>query len=326
MKPKVFITKKVAAEVKDYIGRYCDFRIWDSEDPIPRHVLLQEVQEIDGLLNHANKINEELLDRAPKLKVVSNMSVGYNNFDIEAMKKRRIIATNTPGVLNETVADTVMALILASARRIAELDRYVKDGKWNKMVGEDLFGIDVHHASLGIIGMGRIGKAVAKRAKRGFSMEILYHNRHRDNEAEANFQAEYCTLEELLVRADFVLMMAPLTEETRNMIGAREISLMKRSAILINASRGETVDEDALAAALKNGDIRSAALDVYRQEPVDPRNPLLQIPHIITVPHLGSAVKKTRDSMAMLAAENLVKGLSGEIPPNLVDELKDSIC
>lgn len=326
MKPKVFITKKVAAEVKDYIAQYCDFRIWDSEDPIPRQVLLQEVQEIDGLLNHANKINEELLDRAPKLKVVSNMSVGYNNFDIEAMKRRRIIATNTPGVLNETVADTVMALILASARRIAELDRYVKDGKWDKMVGEDLFGIDVHHASLGIIGMGRIGKAVAKRAKHGFSMEILYHNRHRDDEAEEKFQAEYCTLEELLARADFVLMMVPLTEETRNMISSREFSLMKRSAILINASRGETVDEDALVAALKNGDIRSAALDVYSQEPVDPRHPLLQIPHIITVPHLGSAVKKTRDSMAMLAAENLVKGLSGETPPNLVDELKDSIC
>ncbi|NLI92827.1 MAG: D-glycerate dehydrogenase [Peptococcaceae bacterium] len=322
MKPKVFITKKVSKEVKEYIGNYCDFQVWDSEDPIPREILLKEVEEIDGLLNHSNKINNELLDRAKHLKVVSNMSVGYNNFDIEAMKQRNIIGTNTPGVLNETVADTVMALILASARRVTELDRYVKEGKWNKLIGEDLFGTDVHDTTLGIIGMGRIGTAIARRAKFGFNMDIIYNNQTRNLQGEEELGAKFCPLDELLQQADFVLMMTPLTEKTRDMIGAREFSLMKDTAVFINASRGETVDESALYHALKNGTIRAAALDVYVKEPVDPQNPLLQLNNIVTLPHIGSAVKKTRDAMAMMAAENLIKALQGEEPPNIIEEHK----
>ncbi|RNC28840.1 MAG: Glyoxylate/hydroxypyruvate reductase B [Candidatus Dichloromethanomonas elyunquensis] len=322
MKPKVFITRKVAAEVKEYIAKYCDFRMWDSEDPIPRQVLLQEVPEIDGLLNHTNKIDDELLGRALKLKVVSNMSSGYNNFDIEAMKRRKIIATNTPGVLDETVADNVMALILASARRIPELDRYVKEGKWDKLIGEDLFGTDVHDTALGIIGMGRIGKAIAYRAKFGFHMRILYHNQSNNLLGEQELGARFCSLDQLLQESDFVLITTPLTDKTRNMIGAREFSLMKDSAIFVNASRGETVDESALYQALKNGVIRAAALDVYAKEPVDPNNPLLQLNNIVTVPHIGSAVKETRDAMALLGAENLVKALQGEEPPNLIDEFR----
>lgn len=321
MKPKIFITKRVSRQVQEYLSQFCDYRMYDSDSPSPREILLNEVSEVEGILNHACKIDGELINKAPKLKVVSNMSVGYNNFDLEAMKKRNILGTNTPGVLNETVADLVIALMLTAARRITEMDKYVKEGKWNRLVGEDLFGVDVHHATLGIIGLGNIGRVIAERAKYGFKMNILYHNRKKNYPAETELEARYCELDELLTQSDFIIMMAPLTAETRNMIRKRELSLMKKTAILINASRGETVEEEALFQALENGTIRAAALDVYQQEPIDANHPLLKLPNIVTVPHIGSAVKQTRDSMAMLGAENLVKALTGDNPPNLVNEL-----
>jgi gluconate 2-dehydrogenase len=320
MKPKVFIANKIPLKAEEYVANYCEYRKWDSEEPIPREILLKEVQEIEGLLNQAQNINAELLDRAPKLKVVSNMAVGYNNFDLKAINLRKVMGTNTPGILNETVADSVFALIMATARRICELDRFVKEGRWQKPIGEDLYGVDVHQATLGIIGMGRIGRAVAIRGKLGFDMKICYHDCVRNLLLEKELEARYCTLEELLKVADFVVMLTPLTPETNKMIGAREFAQMKSSALFINSSRGEVIDEDALGEALKNGKIRGAALDVYTKEPIDMDNPLLVLPNLITMPHIGSSVQKTRDDMAMLAVKNLVSALQGEKPPNLIPE------
>jgi gluconate 2-dehydrogenase len=284
--------------------------------------LLEELSDVDGLLIAGGKIDQELLDLAPKLKVVSNVSVGYNNFDLAAMKAREVMGTHTPTVLDDTVADLVFGLILATARRIPELDRYVKDGKWQKGSDEHLFGMDVHHAKLGIIGMGRIGETIARRAKYGFSMDVLYYNRTRKVAAEQSLGVKYCTLQELLQESDFVVLMTPLTAETTHLIGREELALMKKTAIFINTSRGQTVDEEALIEALENGGIYGAGLDVYGQEPVDLNNPLLKWPNVVTLPHIGSATAKTRFDMAMLAAENLVKAVSGELPPNLVEELK----
>lgn len=322
MKPKIFVTRKVPPHVQSYLAEYTDYKIWDQPNPISRKELLREVAGIQGLLAHGITVDAGLLEAAPDLKVVSNMSVGYNNFDIEEMKKRNILGTNTPGVLDETVADLVLALILSTARRIPELDRFVKEGQWQKTIGEDLYGVDVHHSTLGIIGLGRIGEAICRRAQ-GFSMEICYHNRTRNKDAEVRYKAKYHALEELLQTADFIVLMTPLTPETKGLIAEKEFSLMKKEAIFINASRGQTIDEDALIKALKEKRIRAAALDVYQQEPVDPEHPLLKMPQVVTVPHLGSAVKKTRDAMAQLGAENLVKALYGEKPPNLVEELRD---
>jgi gluconate 2-dehydrogenase len=281
-----------------------------------------EIADVDGLLMVGGSIDQELLDRATRLKVVSNVSVGYNNFDIEAMKKRAVLGTNTPSVLDETVADLVLALVLATSRRIVELDRYVKEGKWEKGNDEQLLGADVHHATIGIIGMGRIGEAIAKRAKNGFDMDVLYYNRTRKHQAEEKLGVEYASMDEVLKRSDFVVLMTPLTPETTHMIGKKEFSLMKENAFFINASRGQTVDEQALIEALEMGKICGAGLDVYEKEPVDLDNPLLKMPNVVTLPHIGSATEKTRFEMAMLAAKNLVLGVRGEQPPNLLNEFK----
>ncbi|CAN7530182.1 D-glycerate dehydrogenase [Paenibacillus sp. LjRoot153] len=322
MRPKVFLAKQVPSEVEAYIAQHCDYRMWDREEEISRQQLLEELSDADGLLISGGSIDQELLEHAPKLKIVSNVSVGYNNFDTEAMKARNVMGTHTPGVLDETVADTVFGLILATARRIPELDAYVKAGKWKKGSEEQSFGIDVHHAKLGIIGMGRIGEAIARRAKFGFNMDVVYYNRSRKMEAEQKLGVVYRSLQELLQESDFVVVMTPLTPETTHFIGREELALMKKTAIFINASRGQTVDEVALIEALEKGSIRGAGLDVFQQEPVDPDNKLLQMPNVVTLPHIGSATHQTRFDMAMLAAKNLVKGLQGEIPPSLVAELK----
>lgn len=249
------------------------------------------------------------------------MSVGYNNFDVEAMRKRNVIGTNTPHVLNETVADLAFALLLASARRIVELDKFVKAGNWKPTtVYSDTYGKDVHGATLGIIGMGRIGEAIARRAKFGFEMDVLYHNRTRKPDAEKKYEAAYRDLPTLLAESDYVILMTPLTSETFQLIGEEEFKVMKKSAVFINVSRGQTVDEQALIRALKNGEILAAGLDVFEKEPVNADNPLLTLPNVITVPHIGSATAKTEEKMAMRAAENLVAVLTGNQPQDPVWE------
>ncbi|GAA0370263.1 2-hydroxyacid dehydrogenase [Bacillus horti] len=322
MKPRVFISKPIPQEVEDYISENCEYRIWNQEQPISTEELYAEIKEADGLLTSGGVIGDELFDQAPKLKIVSNTSVGYNNFDLDAMQARGIMGTHTPSVLDDTVADLVFSLILATARRVPELDRYVKEGKWTNANDRPLFGVDVHHTTLGIIGMGRIGEQIAKRASLGFDMEVLYYNRSRKIQVEEKVGAQYVDLSELLTNSDFIVLMTPLTPKTTHLIGAAEFKQMKQSAIFINASRGQVVDEQALIDALRKGEIAGAGLDVYDTEPVSTQNPLLSFDNVVTLPHIGSATEQTRSAMAMLAAQNLVAGLQGKEPPNLVPELR----
>lgn len=322
MKQRVYIAEKVPAFVEEYIGEHYEYEKWDGNEKIPRHVLLEKIKDKHGLLNFGAIIDDELLAAAPQLKVVSNISVGYDNFNIAAMKQRDVIGTNTPYVLDDTVADLVFALMLSASRRVCELDRYVKSRKWNAEIGKEHFGLDVHHQTIGIIGMGRIGEVVAKRAKFGFDMDVLYYNRSRKEKAEQEIGATYCDLDSLLQNADFIVLLTPLTEETYHLIGEQEFNMMKETAIFINASRGKTVNETALIEALQQKKIFAAGIDTFTQEPIEKDNPLLSLQNVVTLPHIGSATLKTRRTMAMTAAKNLVAGLQGHTPPNVVNELK----
>jgi glyoxylate reductase len=320
MRNKVFITRSIPESARKMLEAYYDVEVWDSENtPVPREILESKIAEIDGLYCLLTEtIDEELLSRSKNLKGISNMAVGYNNIDIAAASKRGITVTNTPGVLTETTADLTFALLMASARRIVEASDYLRKNQWQtwspmQMTGQDIFG-----ATIGIIGMGRIGEAVAKRAK-GFDMRVLYHNRSRKHEAENQLGLEYAPLYSLLKEADYVCVLTPLTPETKGLIGKEELSLMKKSAILINTARGGIVDEQALYEALSNGSIWAAGLDVFDQEPVDPNNPLLTLPNVTTLPHIGSASIKTRTTMAELAAVNLIKVLENQTCRNIVN-------
>ena len=322
MKPKVIVYKTFPQEVKEYIEQSCEVRYFDGQDSkslINNLEFLQELQDTKGLIGSGLKVNEKLIEHAPQLKIVCNTSVGYDNLDIEALTNRNIMATNTPDVLNDTTADTIFGLLIATARRIPELDQLVKNGDWNKAINEKFFGVDVHHKVLGIIGMGRIGTAIAKRANLGFDMKILYHNRTRNEEAERNYDATYCELDELLKKSDYVCVMVPLTPETKNSFGEREFNLMKKSAILIIGSRGGIVNENALIKALEEKKILAAGLDVFEKEPIERSNPLLKYKNVVTLPHIGSATYETRFQMQKLAAENLVKGLTGQRPASLIN-------
>ncbi|RUT28422.1 D-glycerate dehydrogenase [Paenibacillus zeisoli] len=322
-KPKVFIARPVPPEVEEYVGKHCTYSKWEGEKPLTPEQLAGHIADVEGLLTAGGRIDAELLDHAPHLKVVSTMSVGYNNFDLDAMKQRGIKGTNTPDVLNDTVADLIMAMMLSVARRVPELDNYVREGSWKRGDNESLFGLDVHHKTLGIIGMGSIGRAVARRGKFGFGMDILYHNRNRNEQAEQEYDAVYVTMEELLEQSDFIVLMTPLTDETRHMIGESEFAKMKETAIFVNASRGQTVDEEALIRALQNKTIYGAGLDVFDKEPVHPDNPLLSLPNVVLLPHIGSSTEKTRLDMAMRAAEHMVSVLQGGTPAGLIKELCD---
>lgn len=322
VKPHVFVDRKIPEAVKAYLSEHCELDIWQGEDTVPRDELAGRLMQAEGYLTMGRRIDDALLESAPQLKAVSTVSVGYNHFDVDAMKRRGVVGTHTPEVLDETVADLVFALMLGTARRVAELDHYVRSGGWKRGDGESLFGVDVHHATLGIIGMGRIGEAVARRAALGFGMKVHYYNRSRKAEAEQKYGAEYKTMDDLLANSDFVVLMTPLTAATKGLMGAREFGLMKRSAIFINASRGATVDEPALVEALRSGTIRAAGLDVFDKEPLPADHALTTLPNALLLPHIGSATAKTRDEMAMLAARNLVAVLRGETPPHLVPEFK----
>ncbi|TWT01761.1 D-glycerate dehydrogenase [Planomicrobium sp. CPCC 101079] len=323
MKPKVFISAPIPKEVENYIAQHCDYRIWDKKEPIPPEILAEEVADVEGLMTKKGAINKEFLEKAPQLKVVSTISVGYDSFDIEAMKERSVLGTHTPFVLDETVADLVFGLILSAARRLPELDRWVKEGNWGKeKSSERNFGVDVHHTTLGIIGMGRIGEKIARRAALGFEMNVLYNSNSRKQEAEEKYGARYSEVDDLLAASDFVVVMLPLTPETHHIIGQKQFDLMKPDAIFINCARGQVVDEKALVQALQEKKIRGAGLDVFEVEPVESDNPLLQLDNVVTLPHIGSATHNTRFDMAMKAAENLVAGVTGQVPPDVVKELR----
>jgi len=322
MKPIVFVDRRLPEEAVTYLQQYCELKTWQPEEDRSREQLFTYLADVDGFLTSGTLIDDELLQAAPKLKIVSTMSVGYNHFDIEAMKQHNIIGTHTPYVLDNTVADLVFGLILSSARRISELDAYIRKGQWVGNEGRKLFGLDVHHQKLGIIGMGRIGEAVVKRAVHGFDMEVAYYNRSRKPELEEKYNITYSPLEELLQTSDFIVLMTPLTEQTRHMIGKEQFNMMKQSAIFINASRGQTVVEADLVDALKNGTIRAAGLDVFEQEPVDPNHPLLSMDNVVLLPHIGSATEQTRNEMAMLAVQNIVHYLCENGTSYIVKELQ----
>ncbi|WP_226655256.1 2-hydroxyacid dehydrogenase [Pseudalkalibacillus hwajinpoensis] len=320
MKPKVYLTRKLPDEIINQLREKCELRMWSSEEePVPRDVLEQEIQEVDGLFCMlTEEIDRSLLENASKLKVVANMAVGYNNIDIKTAKEKGVVVTNTPGVLTETTADLTFALLMATARRIPEASTYLREGKWEAWSPMQLTGQDVYGSTLGIIGMGRIGEAVAKRA-RGFDMEVLYHNRRRNQEAEDQLELQFVELDYLLKASDFVCVLTPLTSETKNLIGLKELRMMKKTAILINTARGGIVNEEALYHALKEGDIWSAGIDVFAEEPVSLNHPLLTLPNVVTLPHIGSASVTTRLKMAEVAAVNLLKVLEGEKPPHPVE-------
>ena len=272
-----------------------------------------------GLLGASLKLDAQLLDLAPKLEAVASVSVGVDNYDIDYLTRRNIILTNTPDVLTETTADTGFALILASARRVVELAIKVRNGQWLKNIGPESFGTDVHGKTLGIIGMGRIGEALAQRGHFGFGMPVIYHSNSPKPAVEARFNARYRSLNELLQEADFVCLTLPLTAQTEGLIGAEEFALMRPESIFINISRGKVVDEAALIEALQQGQIRAAGLDVFVREPLEVDSPLLQLDNVVATPHIGSATVETREAMARCAVDNLLAALAGERPANRVN-------
>ena len=319
MKQKVYITRKLPNEIVDKIREKYEVRMWGKEEiPVPLEVLEKEIEQVDGLFCLlTEKIDQALLAKAVNLKVIANMAVGYNNIDVDEARAKGIIVTNTPGVLTETTADLTFALMMATARRIPEASEYLRNGKWGTWSPMQLTGQDIHGATLGIIGLGRIGEAVARRAK-GFDMNVLYHNRSRHLEAEEELDLKYAELDELLKESDFVCVLTPLTKETENLIGREQLARMKKTAILINTARGGIVNEDALYDALKNNDIWAAGLDVFAEEPVSVEHPLLTLPNLVTLPHIGSASIKTRMKMAEVAAMNLMCVLDGKEAPNTI--------
>ncbi|MFC1915636.1 2-hydroxyacid dehydrogenase [Chloroflexota bacterium] len=320
-KPKVFVARKMAQEALDMIADATEMELWEGELPPPRDVLLKKVPEIDGLLSLlTDKVDAELMDAAPKLKVVSNLAVGFDNIDVPEATKRGIIVGNTPRVLTETTADFAFTLLMATARRVAEGDRQTRSGKWKTWGPMILLGYDIHHATLGIVGSGRIGLEMAKRA-RGFNMKILYYDVvRRKPEEEKELGLEYVpNLHDLLSRADFITVHVPLNADTRHMISTAEFAVMKSTAVFVNTSRGPVVDQKALYEALKSGQIFAAGLDVTEVEPIPMDDPLLTLDNVIIAPHIASASVTTRTKMAIMAATNLIAGLKGEMPPNCVN-------
>jgi glyoxylate reductase len=319
MKPKVYVTRLLPKDAMDKIHSFCDAKVWEGELPPPRNILLENVTDIEGLLSLlTDKIDAELMNRARKLRVVSNCAVGFDNIDVQEATKRGIIVSNTPGVLTDTTADFAFALLMAAARRVVEGDRVVRAGKWKTWGPMILLGQDIHGATLGIIGLGRIGSAVAKRAK-GFGMRILYSDVVRNKQAEEELGIEYVDIDTLFTRSDFITIHTNLTPETHHLIDQKQFEKMKKTAVLVNTSRGPIVDNMALYDALRSGKITYAALDVTEPEPIPADHPLLTLDNVIVVPHIASASVATRTKMGLMAADNLIAGLKGELPPNSIN-------
>lgn len=317
--PKVFVTRGMAQEALDLLAKHAEVDVWEGEETPSRDEFMRRIADADAiLLWGTDEIDGALMDAAPRLKIIANVSVGYNNIDVAAAAERGIMASNTPGVVTESTADLTFTLMLAIARRLVEMVDLTKKGGWKLWGPLEMLGRDVHHKTLGIIGMGRIGSAVARRAK-GFSMKVIYHDVVR-YPGEAEIGVEYVKdIPTLLRTADFVSIHVPLMKETRHLIGARELAYMKPTAILVNASRGSVVDQKALYEALKNRKIWGAAVDVTEQEPIPPNDPLLTLDNIIITPHIGTQTGETGRDMAVLGAENVVAALTGKEPPNCVN-------
>ncbi|MGH2380919.1 MAG: 2-hydroxyacid dehydrogenase [Candidatus Limnocylindria bacterium] len=320
-RPRVFVTRVIPDAGLDRVRETCDVALWEDELPPPRDELLRRAAGMDGLLTLlTDRVDDELLDAAGgQLKVVSNFAVGFDNIDVPALTRRRIPAGNTPGVLTETTADLAFALLMAAARRIPESVEYVKEGRWKTWGPMLLMGVDIHGATLGIVGFGRIGREMARRG-RGFGMTILYHDVHPATaEEEAELGARRVEMDELLRDSDFISLHVNLTDETHHLIGTDALRAMKPTSVLVNTSRGPVVDPGALETALRDGEIFAAGLDVTEPEPLPADHSLVALPNCVVVPHIASASRVTRDRMAEMAADNLLAGLRGDRLPTPVN-------
>ncbi|MCA3776965.1 MAG: D-glycerate dehydrogenase [Burkholderia sp.] len=308
---KILVARPIFPDVIERLEQYFEVD-WNNGDALAPDVLAARLADKDGALTAGDSVGAATLAAAPRLRVVANMAVGYNNFDMAAFNAANVLGTNTPDVLNESTADFGWALMMAAARRIAESEHWLRAGHWQKWAYDGFLGTDIYGSTIGVIGMGRIGQALARRA-RGFGMQVIYHNRSRvAPEIEAELNAEYVSKDALLARADHVVLVLPYTKENHHTIGAAELAKMKPTATLTNIARGGIVDDAALAAALRDGTIAAAGLDVYEGEPaVHPA--LLEVPNVVLTPHIASATEKTRRAMANLAADNLIAAL-GEGP------------
>jgi glyoxylate reductase len=319
-KPKIFVTRELPERGLKIIREHFDTEVWPEYAPPPKKVIIEKARNVDALASLlSDKIDAEVFDAAPKLKIVTQLAVGFDNIDIPEATKRGIYVTNTPEVLTDTTADFAWTLLMAVARRVVEADKYVRTGQWK--VGWHpamLAGRDVYGATIGVVGAGRIGYAVAKRAK-GFDMKILFYDVIPRPEMEKDLGAKKVDLDTLLKESDFVSIHVPLMKETHHLINAEKLKLMKKTAYLINNSRGPVIDEKALYEALKNGQIAGAGLDVFEQEPAPVDNPLLKFDNVVVAPHISSASLETRSQMAEMVAENLVAFFEGRKPPNLVN-------
>ena len=319
MKPKVLVTREVFDETLAYLAEHCEVEANQEDKPFEPVILAERLKDKAGIVCClTDRIDGPLLAAAARLKVVANIAVGYNNIDLAACTARRVMATNTPGVLDDSTADLAWTLILATARRLTEAEAYVRAGQWHGWHLKQMLGVDVHHATLGVIGMGRIGQQIVRRAA-GFKMRVLYHNRTRlPGDVERWLNAEYAGRDELLAQADFVVLQLPYSPATHHYIGAADLKKMKPGAILINSTRGGVIDDAALIEALRSGTIRAAGLDVFEGEPrLHPG--FLELKNVVLAPHIGSSTEATRRAMAMTAAQNAVAALTGGTPPNLLN-------
>jgi len=319
---KVFVTRELPEEAMRLLKSRFEVEVWPGDEPPPKGVLMDRVKVVNGLYCLlTEEISADVINAAgEQLLGISQVAVGYDNIDVEAATKRGIYVTNTPGVLTDTTADFALTLLMATARRVSEADRYVKAGEWKVPWGlMMLLGQDIWGKTIGIVGMGRIGTAVARRAK-GMNMRILYYDVRRNEDAEKELGAEHVNLETLLREADFVSVHVPLLPSTHHLINEERLKIMKKTACLVNTSRGPVVDETALYKALKEEWIWAAGLDVWESEPTDADNPLLTLDNVTATPHIASGSYETRSKMALMAAENLVEILEGRVPPNLVNK------
>lgn len=319
-RPRVYVCRPLLGRALPMLRERCEVKVWPDPDRPPlREVLLEEAREAEGLVTLVTeRVDELLLQAAPRLRVVSNVAVGYDNVDVAAATRRGVVITNTPDVLTETTADLAWALLLAAARRVVEGDRFTRAGRWGSWGLELMLGQDVHGRTLGVVGLGRIGRAVARRA-RGFDMRVLYASRRRHEDAERELGVQWCPLDDLLAEADFVSLHTPLTPQTHHLINRERLRRMKPTAVLVNTCRGPVVDEEALVEALRERWIWAAGLDVFDREPLPADSPLLTLDNVVLTPHVGSASFATRARMCEMAAENCVAVLSGQRPPNPVN-------
>lgn len=319
MKPRVVLYRKIPDDLFALLATECDVTYFDGITSENKEMFFKALRTAEGTLGTSVKFSDDIMNAAPNLRAVSTITVGYDDFDVAALSARKIALMHTPGVLTETTADTIFTLVLCAARRITELADKVKHGEWQSSIGPDWYGANVHGKTIAIMGMGRIGYAVAKRAHFGFDMNVIYYNRSAKPEAEKNLNASRVSFDEALASADFVCGVLPYSPETHHIFNADAFSKMKKSAFFINGGRGASVDENALVAALEQGQIQGAGLDVFEHEPLDVNSSLLRLPNVTALPHIGSATHETRYEMAKLAVHNLIAALKGDRSQNCVN-------